>query len=101
MANPSVIRQQHLPLLKNIPLNMAIPSATLAITSATYSTHVVITPAMVALHQPHIITHNGINNICHKTHGTTSANIIMAITSAINVELICNHEVSIYHCVQK
>ena len=54
-------------------------------------------PARVAFHQPHIIANNGGNNICHKIHHKTSTNIIKAITSAINDELVYNYVVSIYH----
>ena len=36
------------------------------------------------------ITHKGGNNICHKIHDTTSVSATMAITSVINVKLICN-----------
>ena len=47
------------------------------------------------------ITHKGGNNICHKIHGTTSANTTMAITPDININQSTINVVSIHHCVQK
>ena len=77
MAHPSATMVTISIIIKNIPPHMAIPSVTLAIISATYSTYMVITPATVAFHQPHSITHNGGNIICHKIHSITPANILL------------------------